>query len=83
MSRAPRTSRISSGTAGLTLAGLVRIGRLDPDTQRALRRLQAASALPETGLPGYATVQVLGLNEAGIFRRAPAAPREERLTVGP
>jgi hypothetical protein len=46
-------------------------GRIDSATTEALRRVQAAAALPETGLLGYATVEALGLDPAELFERAP------------
>jgi hypothetical protein len=47
-------------------------GTLDPTTQRALQRFQRQHHLPATGLPGYATVEALGLPLSGIFHAAPA-----------
>ncbi|MES1171644.1 MAG: peptidoglycan-binding domain-containing protein [Bacteroidota bacterium] len=42
-------------------------GLLDADTRQALRRFQKSEGLPTTGLPGYETVTLLGLDLDAIF----------------
>jgi hypothetical protein len=49
-------------------------GRLDEPTRVALRRLQKAEDLPETGLPDHETVRKLGLDPDQVF----AKRRDER-----
>jgi hypothetical protein len=46
-------------------------GRLDQPTQQALRVFQTRAGLPATGLPGYTTVEALGLDLDAIFERGP------------
>jgi murein L,D-transpeptidase YcbB/YkuD len=43
-------------------------GRLDPQTRAAIRAFQKAEGLPTTGLPGYETVDHLGLDLDTVFR---------------
>jgi hypothetical protein len=42
-------------------------GVIDRETRRALRAFQASQSLPATGLPGYETVERLGLNAQSVF----------------
>jgi hypothetical protein len=44
-------------------------GNLDQPTREALRRLQKAEDLPETGLPDHETVRKLGLDPDRVFAK--------------
>lgn len=46
-------------------------GRLDAETEQALRAYQRAHDLPATGLPDRATAESLGLDPDDLFKSAP------------
>ena len=51
-------------------------GKLDADTQAALRAFQKSEKMPETGLPDYETLRRLGVKPSEVFEHLPTSERK-------